>query len=245
MELKENEVIHSLDINNLQIIQNKKGFCFGMDAVLLSDFAKEIKANKNIMDLCAGNAAISLLLSAKTVNTKITAVEIQESVADLAKRSIKLNNLSDRISVLNIDLKKLNSIYPQNSFDAIVCNPPYKKLSTGLINKLDTKTIARHEISCTLDDIINISSYLLKFNGTIYIVHRPERLVDVLSTLRKYKLEPKTIRFIQPKQNEIPNLFLIKAVKGGKSFLKFLNNLIIYNEDGTYTKEFLKIYNMA
>lgn len=244
VELKENEEIHSLDINNLKIIQDKNSFRFGMDAVLLSDFSKDIKPNSNLMDLCAGNAAISLLLSAKTKNTNITAVEIQEYIADMAKRSTCLNDLNNRINVICMDLKKLDTIYPQASFDAIVCNPPYKQISTGIINSYDSKTIARHEIFCTLEDIIHISKYLLKNNCALYMVHRPERLVDILTTLRKNNLEPKLIRFIQPQINKPANLVLIKAVKCGKPFLKLQENLIVYNQDGSYTQEFLKIYNM-
>ena len=154
-----------------------------MDAVLLSDFAKEIKPNMNVLELCAGNAAISLLLSAKTKNTKFTAEEIQDYVADLAKRSVQLNDLDNRINVLNMDLKNLDNIYSSCSFDAIVCNPPYKKLSTGIINYTDTKTIARHEVFCSLDDIIRISFLSLKNNGSLYMVHRPERLCDIITTL--------------------------------------------------------------
>ena len=244
IKLEENEVIHSLDINNLKIVQNKEGFCFGMDAVLLSDFAKEIKSNKDVLELCAGNLAISLLLSAKTTNTSFVAVEIQEYVANLAKKSIKLNKLENRIKVLNMDLKNLDKIYSHCSFDAIVCNPPYKKLSTGIINNIDTKTIARHEIFCSLDDIVKISSFLLKNNGSLYMVHRPERLCDVICTLRLHNLEPKLLRFVQPRINKPANLLLIKAVKCGKPFLKLMENLIVYDNYGIYTDEFLKIYNM-
>lgn len=244
IELEENEVIHSLDINNLKIVQNKNGFRFGMDAVLLSDFAKDIKSNKKVLELCAGNAAISLLLSAKTDNTEFTAVEIQEYVANLAKKSVQLNKLENRIKVLNMDLNDLDNIYSSCSFDDVVCNPPYKKLSTGIMNYTDTKTIARHEVFCSLDDIINISSFLLKNNGCLYMVHRPDRLCDIITTLRLHNLEPKLLRFIQPKIDKPANLLLVKAVKGGKPFLKMIENLIIYNNLGNYTDEFLKIYNM-
>lgn len=244
MKLNENEEIHSLDINGLKIIQNKNIFKFGMDAVLLSDFAKEIKPGQKIMDLCAGNSAISLLLSAKTKGTTITAVEIQEYSADLAKRSVKLNNLENRINVLCTDLNKLDKYFPNGCFDSIVCNPPYKKNTDGIINSANAKTIARHEIFCSLEDVIRVSSYLLKSNGSLYMVHRPERLCDIIELMRKYKLEPKQIRFIQPKLNSPANLLLIKAVKGGKPFLKMMENLIVYKDDGNYTNEFLKIYNM-
>ena len=244
LKLNENEEIHSLDINGLQIIQDKNSFRFGMDSVLLSDFAKDIKNGSRIMDLCAGNAAISLLLSAKTTNTKITCIEIQEKIANLAQRSIILNSLESRIFIQCMDLKFLDKTYPHASFDSIVCNPPYKKLSTGIINSLDSKTIARHEIFCNLEDIIKMSSYLLKNNGNLYMVHRPERLVDIIELLRKYKLEPKKLRFIQPKIDKPANLLLVKATKCGRPFLKLQNNLIVYNQDGSYTKDFLKIYNM-
>ena len=245
VRVNENEEIHSLDINNLKIIQDKNGFKFGMDAVLLSDFSKEIKDNSSILDLCAGNGAISLLLSAKTTNTKITAVEIQESVADLAQRSVDLNNLNDRINILCMDLNKLGSVFPQYSFDAIVCNPPYKKASSGIVNSKDTKTIARHEIYCSLEDVIKMSSFLLKNNGSLYMVHRPERLCDIIAFMRSYNLEPKLLRFVQPNIKKPANLLLIKAVKGGKPFLKLAENLIVYDDNGNYTQEFLKIYNMV
>ena len=241
--LKDNEEIHSLDINGLKIIQSKNAFRFGMDAVLLSDFAKDIK-NQNVMDLCSGNGAISLLLSAKTKNNSFTAVEIQEDVSDLAKRSVSLNNLDSQISVICMDLKNLDNTYKAGSFGAIVCNPPYKKFSSGITNISDTKTIARHEVLCSLDDVIRISSFLLKSNGSFYMVHRPERLCDIITTLHKYNLEPKIMRFIQPNSQKPANLLLIKAVKNAKPFLKLLPNLTIYDKNGNYTNEFLKIYNM-
>mgnify|MGYP002623955679 CR=1 FL=1 len=143
-----------------------------------------------------------------------------------------------------MNLNNLNESFNSGSFDAIVCNPPYKKSSDGLKNSADAKTIARHEILCSLEDVIRISCYLLKSNGSLYMVHRPERLCDIIELMRKYKLEPKQIRFIQPKLNSPANLVLIKAVKGGKPFLKLMENLIVYKDDGNYTDEFLKIYNM-
>lgn len=242
--LNEDEDIHSLDINNLKIIQNKHGFRFGIDAVLLSDFAKEIKPNSRVMDLCSGNGIIALLLSAKLKNPSITAVEIQEDVANLAKRSVSLNNLESTINIVCDDLNNLNNTFSTCSFDAIVCNPPYKKQASGLVNDLDTKTMARHEISCSLDDVVRIASFLLKPNCSLYMVHRPERLCDIMTALRKYNLEPKILRFVQPKVNNAPNLLLIKAVKNAKPFLKLMENLIVYDENGNYTQEILDIYNM-
>lgn len=242
--LQEDEDIHSLDINNLKIIQSKQGFRFGIDAVLLSDFAKEIKPNSNVMDLCSGNGIIALLLSAKLNNPQITAVEIQKDVAILAKKSVSLNNLENTINVICDDLKNLNKTFSTGSFNAIVCNPPYKKHASGLVNDLDTKTMARHEISCSLDDVVRISSFLLKPNSSFYMIHRPERLCDIMTALRKYNLEPKVLRFVQPNINKAPNLLLIKAVKNAKPFLKLMKNLVVYDENGKYTQEILDIYNI-
>lgn len=243
ISLNADEDLHSLELNDLKIIQNKKGFRFGIDAVLLSDFAKCIKPNKKIMDLCSGNGIISLLLSAKLINPSITAVEIQDDVAILASKNVLINNLTSIIDVVCCDLNNLPQIYPSSSFDAIVCNPPYKKRNTGLENDLDTKTVARHEVYCNLDDVIRTSSFLLKNNGELYMVHRAERICDILETLRKYHIEPKIIRFVQSYNHKAPTLLLVKAVKLAKPFLKIMDNLVIYNDDGSYTSEINKIYN--
>lgn len=243
INLNENERIDDLELNNLKIIQNKDGFCFGMDSVLLSDFAKNIKNNSVVIDLGTGTGILPILLSAKTNSKKITGIEIQKDVACMAKKSILLNNLQDKIEIICEDIKNLKNIYSPNSFDVVITNPPYKKQGTGGINETGAKLISRHEITANLEDFIAISSYLLKDNGSIYMVHRPERLVDILSDLRKYKLEPKELKFVQPSINKSPNLVLIKAVKNAKPFLKIDNNLLIYKENGEYTKELLKIYN--
>jgi tRNA1Val (adenine37-N6)-methyltransferase len=239
----ENERIDDLEFKNLKIIQSDSCFCFGIDAVLLSDFAKEIKKGSIVADLCSGNGIVSILLSAKTSASKFYAVEIQEKISDMAMRSVKLNKLEEKINVLNMDLKHLPNKFNPNFFDAIVCNPPYKKANSGLKNTCKEKLIARHEIMCNLEDIVSVSSKLLKNNGNIYMVHRPERLVDIMELFRKYNLEPKVLRFVQPYANKAPNLVLVKAVKNGNSFLKVLKPLIVYNQDGTYTEDILKIYN--
>ena len=243
MILKENERIDDLQINNLKIIQNKNGFCFGIDSVLLSDFAKTIKKNSEVLDLGTGTGIISILLSAKSMPKSIIGVEIQENVADMAERSIELNNLEDKIKIINDDIKRLIKILPNNSYDAIVTNPPYMKNNTGLQNENYEKLISRHEVECTIGDIAKVSSILLKDKGEIYMVHRPDRLVDIVEVFRKNKLEIKTIRLIHPKANEQANLILIKAVKNGKPFLKIEKPLYIYNADGTYTPEIREIYN--
>lgn len=243
MELKENERIDNLELNNLKIIQNKNGFCFGMDSVLLSDFAKNIKSNSQVIDLGTGTGILPILLSAKTKAQKIIGIEIQEEVANMANRSIELNNLQNKIEIVCENIKNLKDIYETNSFDAIVTNPPYKTKGTGGINEVEAKLISRHEITADLEDFISISSYLLKDQASIYMVHRPERLVDILSIFRKYKLEPKELKLVQPSSDKAPNLVLIKATKNAKSFLKIDKPLYIYNSDGTYTEELLKIYN--
>ena len=243
IELKENERIDDLEFKNLKIIQNEKEFCFGMDAVLLSDFAKDIKQNSKIIDLGTGTGILPILLSGKTENTEIIGIEIQEKMAEMATRSVKLNNLENRIKIINEDIKNLNNIFEKESFDTVVTNPPYKENNTGLKNEYEGKIIARHEIKCNLEDIILASKSLLKDRGTLYMVHRPERIVDICEILRKYKMEPKTIRFIYPKAGKEANLILIKAVKNARKFLKIEKPLIIYKENGEYTEEVLKIYN--
>ena len=232
-----------MEYKGLKIIQNEKGFCFGIDSVLLSDFAKEIKKDSRVLDLGTGTGIISILLCGKTNLKEIVGVEIQKEVYDMAKRSSELNDLQDRFKVVNEDIRNLNKMFPANSFDAIVTNPPYKKNNTGLKNENKTKQISRHEIMCNVEDIAKTASYLLKTNSSIYMVHRPDRLVDIVDVFKKYKLEPKQIRFIYPKIEKEPNLVLIKATKCGKSFLKIERPLIVYNEDGAYTNEILKIYN--
>lgn len=211
--------------------------------MLLSDFAKEIKNNSRVLDLGTGTGIISILLCGKTNLKEIIGVEIQKEVYEMAKKSIELNKLENKFKLLNEDLKSLSKKFPANSFDAIVTNPPYKKDNTGLKNENKLKQISRHEIMCNIEDIAKVSSYLLKSNSSIYMVHRPDRLIDIIEALKKYKLEPKNIRFIYPKINKEPNLVLIKATKCGRSFLKVEKPLIVYNEDGSYTDEILKIYN--
>lgn len=243
MELLENERIDDLEFKNLKIIQNTKGFCFGIDSVLLSDFAKGIKKNSTVVDIGTGTGIISILLSAKTDIKKIYGVEIQEDVANMAKRSVELNHLEDKIEIINTNIKNIFNFLEANKIDAIVTNPPYMKLNTGAQNEERKKLISRHEVECTLEDIIQVSYKLLKSNGEFYMVHRAERIVDILYYLRQYKLEPKALRFIQPKENKEPNLVLIKAVKNAGYQLTLEKPLIIYNNDGEYTDEILKIYN--
>lgn len=243
VELKENERIDDLEFKGLKIIQNEKGFCFGMDSVLLSDFAKNMKNNSTVLDLGTGTGIIPILLCGKTNLKKVVGIEIQQDVANMAKRSSQLNNLQDRFEVVNTNIINLKNIYEKQSFDVIVTNPPYKKENTGITNENEAKLISRHETTANLEDFISISKDLLKDKGEFYMVHRPERLVDILSLMRKYKIEPKILKFVSPNKNKEPNLILIKGIKNANSFLKIEKNLYVYNEDGKYTNEILKIYN--
>lgn len=243
IKLKENERIDDLEFKNLKIIQNKKGFCFGIDAVLLSDFAKNIKRDSMVMDLGTGTGIISILLCGKTNLKKIVGVEVQEEVYNMACRSAILNDLGNKFEVINENILNLENIYEKNTFDVIVTNPPYKKMNTGIVNYEEKKLISRHEVLAILEDYISISSKLLKDKGEFYMVHRPDRLVDILNDMRKFKLEPKEMRLVYSYDNKSPKLVLIKGVKNGNSFLKFRENLYIYNQNGEYTNEILKIYN--
>ena len=241
--LKENERIDDLEFQELKIIQKPEGFCFGIDAVLLSDYAKEIKNNAKVLDLGTGTGILSILLSGKTKLSKIYGIEIQKEIADMAQRSVELNNLNNKIEIINTDINNLEDFFDINTFDAIVTNPPYKNENSGKINDNEYKYISRHETTANLSKFINISFKMLKDKGSFYMVHRPERLVDIIYELRKNKLEPKNIRFVYSNKNKEPKLVLIKAVKNANRFLKIDKPLFIYDEDGKYTDELLKIYN--
>ena len=243
INLKENERIDDLEFKNLKIIQNKDGFCFGIDSILLTDFAKEIKQNSRIIDLGTGTGIIPILLSKKTDNNLFWGIEIQNEVAKMVERSVKLNNLEEKIKIINTNILNLKEQFKKGFFDAVVTNPPYKKLNTGIVNENDKKLISRHEITASLEDFIEISAYLLKDFGEFYMVHRPDRLVDIFTVMRKNKIEPKKIKFVYPNKNKKTNLILIKGIKNANPFLEFENNLYVYDENGNYTDEILKIYN--
>lgn len=243
IELEANERIDDLEFKNLKIIQNEDGFCFGIDSVLLSDFAKNIKKDSMVLDLGTGTGIIPILLCGKTKLKKVIGIELQEEVAKMAKKSIKLNNLEDKFDVINENILNLNKIYKNQTFDVIVSNPPYKKKDTGIINENEKKIISRHEMSANLEDFIKISKDLLKDKGEFYMVHRPERLVDIFELMRKYKIEPKILKMVYSYKNKEPKLILIKGVKNTKPFLKVESNLYIYEDTGKYTEEILKIYN--
>ena len=240
IELNKNEKMEDLQFKNLKIIQNKTGFCFGIDSILLSDFAKEIKSQSKVLDLGTGTGIIA---TCKKTNLKeIIGIEKQKEVYEMAKKSIELNHLENKFKIINQDVINLNKIFEKNIFDAIVTNPPYQKKNTGIKNEEEKKMIARQETTATLEDFLKIAKDLLKDRGEFYMVHKPERLIDIIEFMRKYKIEPKLIRFVYSSKNSEPKLILIKGIKNAKPFLKIQKNLYIYQENGEYTEEIKKIY---
>ena len=249
MELRKNERIDDLGINDLKIIQNKEYFCFGTDSVLLANFVKSENSNNVILDLCSGSGVIPIILSAKKKYKKIFGVELQSEMYDLFDRNIKINNLEDSIISINENVKnikdigkKVTSIMEKDKIDIITCNPPYKEIGTGLTTNHDVKTIAKCEVMCNLEDIFITSSKLLGKGGKLYLVHKPERLSDLIYFGRKYNLEAKEIRFVYPKINKKPSIVLISYRKDGGNETKVLEPLIEYNDDMSYTDEIYRIY---
>lgn len=244
--IKENERIDDLQYKDLKIIQETDGFCFGIDSILLSDFAKNIKKNSKVADLGTGTGIIGLLLCKKTNLAEMTGIEIQEDVANMAERSIKLNNLEEKFRIINSNINEIFSkkLLEKNVFDVVVMNPPYKEVGTGEINENEKKLISRHEIKANLSDFIKTAYGLLKDKGELYIVHKPERMPDIIQKLRENKIEPKELRVVYSNKNSEASLILIKAVKGGKKFLKIDRPLYIYNESGKYSDEIKQIYNV-
>lgn len=241
VEIKDYERVDDLHRNGYMLIQDPKRFCFGVDAVLLSGFATAKKGDK-VLDLGTGTGVIPILMSAKTKAEHFSALEIQPESAEMAKRSVMLNDLQDKIDIIEGDIKKAAEIFKPSSFDVITTNPPYMNFEGGLKNSYDPKTIARHEVLCSLDDVAFAAQRLLKFGGRFFMVHRPHRLTDIMCVLREHKLEPKRIRFVQPYADREPNMVLVEAVRSGKPMIKVMPTLVIYNSDGTYTQETLDIY---
>lgn len=241
INLKENERIDDLQRNGYQIIQDPGRFCFGMDAVLLSGFAKA-KEGDNVLDLCTGTGIIPILMEAKTKAEKFTALEIQEDSADMARRSVLLNHLEEKIDIVTGDVKEADTLFKAASFDVITCNPPYMTGQHGLQNKDEAKTIARHEILCTLEDVIKCAARLLKPGGNFYMVHRPFRLSEIMVMLHTYKLEPKRMQLVYPYVDKEPNMVLIEANRGGKPRLTVEKPLIVYKEPGIYMPEIYDVY---
>ena len=237
----ERERIDDLGINGYQIIQKEQGFCFGMDAVLLSDFA-QVKNGGRVLDLGTGTGILPILMEAKTKAVHLTGLEIQPEMAEMAARSVKLNHLEDKIEIVEGDIKEASAIFSHDSFDTITSNPPYMIGQHGLKNPSETKAIARHEILCTLEDVIQKAAILLKPGGNFYMVHRPFRLAEIISVMVRYKLEPKRMRLVYPYVDKEPNMVLIEGCRGGKSRMTVEKPLIVYKEPGKYTDEIYEVY---
>lgn len=240
-ECREDERIDDLQRNGYRIIQKKNGFCFGMDAVLLSGFAR-VKEGEAAVDLGTGTGIIPILLEAKTKGKHFTGLEIQEEVAEMAARSVVLNGLEERVTIIRGDIKEASQIFGRASFDVVTSNPPYMNDQHGLKNPQEMKAISRHEVLCTLDDVCREAAALLKPGGRFYMVHRPHRLAEIISTLKEYKLEPKRMKLVHPFIDKDANMVLIEAVRGGKSMIKVEAPIIVYREYGIYTDEIYTIY---
>ena len=235
------ERIDELQRNGYRIIQNPERFCFGMDAVLLSGFVRA-KKQERCLDLGCGNGIIPILMEAKTEGKHFTGLEIQPESADIAKRSVALNGLQDRIDIVEGDIKDASKIFGASSFHVVTTNPPYMTAQHGLTNLYEAKTIARHEVLCNLEDIIRESARLLMPGGRFYMVHRPFRLAEIISLMVQYRMEPKRMRLVYPYMDREPNMVLIEGLRGGKSRMTVEKPLIVYKEPGKYTDEIYDVY---
>lgn len=241
IELKENERIDDLQRNGYRIIQNKDKFCFGMDAVLLSGFAR-VNPGDRVIDLGTGTGIIPILLEAKYEGEHYTGLEIQEEMAEMAARSVRLNGLEEKIDIVKGDICRARELLGLAVFDVVTCNPPYMNDAHGLKNPELPKAIARHEVLCTLEDVVREGARILKPGGHFFMVHRPHRLIEIISTLVKYKLEPKRMKMVHPFVDKDANMVLIEAVRGGKSMIKVEPPLVVYRDVGVYTDEVYQVY---
>lgn len=241
INLKENERLDELQRNGYQIIQNPEKFCFGMDAVLLSGFA-HAKKTDILLDMGTGTGIIPILMEARYQCAHLTGLEIQEESADMARRSVALNGLSDRIDIVTGDIKEADRLFQSASFDCITCNPPYMIGQHGLTNPDAPKAIARHELLCTLEDVVRQAAKLLKPGGHFFLVHRPFRLAEIMTTMSQYKLEPKRMQLVYPYVDKEPNMVLLEATRGGKPRMTVEKPLIVYQAPGVYTPEIYDIY---
>ena len=241
IKLKDGERLDELHRNGYRIIQNARKFCFGMDAVLLSGFAR-VKAGERVLDLGTGTGIIPILLRGKTPGRNFTGLEIQEESADMARRSVAYNHLEDSISIVTGDIREAAALFRAASFDVVTSNPPYMTDSHGLVNPDLPKAIARHELLCSLEDVVRGAAGVLRPGGRFYLVHRPFRLAEIMATLVRYKLEPKRMQMVYPYVDREPNMVLLEAVRGGKPRMTVEKPLIIFREPGVYTPEICDIY---
>lgn len=238
-----NERVDFIQRKGYKIIQNPEVFCFGIDAVLLADFAKAKKAD-SVLDIGTGTGIIPILMEARYENGNYVGIDIQENMVEMANRSLMMNGLEDKIKIIHLNVKDIKLAYKANSFDIVTSNPPYMKGKSGLVNENKSKMISRHEITCTLEDIIQSAAYVLTDKGTMYMVHRPNRLVDIMALMRKYRIEPKRMRMVHPKPGKAPTMVLIEALKYANSELIIDPPLYVYDNDGNYTDEIYDIYGM-
>lgn len=241
IELKEGERLDDLQRNGYRIIQNGKLFCFGMDAVLLSGFAR-VREGERVLDLGTGTGIIPILLAAKTPGEHFTGLEISAVSADMARRSVLLNDLEQRIEIVQGDIKEAGELFTPASFDTVTSNPPYMIGQHGLVNPDIEKAAARHEILCTLEDVIRAAAKLVRPGGRFYMVHRPFRLAEIICTLSAYRLEPKRMQLVYPYVDKEPNMVLIEAVRGGKPRMTVEKPLIVYERPGVYMPEITELY---
>lgn len=241
IRLKESERLDELQRNGYQIIQSPEKFCFGMDAVLLSGFA-QVKAGEQVLDLGTGTGIIPILLEAKTPAAHLTGLEIQAESADMARRSVELNGLSGKIEIVTGDIREADRLFQSASFDVITTNPPYMIEAHGLQNPVAPKAIARHEVCCTLEDVVRAAAKLLKPGGHFFMVHRPFRLAEIITVMSAYKLEPKRLRLVYPFADKEPNMLLIEGVRGGRPRMTVEKPLIIFDKPGSYTAEIREKY---
>jgi len=242
-KLRPGERVDDLQCGGLKIIQNSRFFSFGIDAVLLANFA-HVRTEDIVVDLGTGSGVIPLLLACKTKASKIYGIEINSDMVDMAKRSVKMNSLDDRIDIIEGDLKEISCYLDKNSVDVAVSNPPYRKMHSGYISPSNARAIATYEIKCTLEDIAESAAFVLKNKGRFYMCQRSARLADSICAMRANGIEPKRLRMVQPFVNKKPNIFLIEGVKGAKPFIEVMPTLVIYDEDGNYTDEIYRIYGM-
>lgn len=239
--LKDNERLDDLQYEGLKIIQKKDGFCFGVDAVLLANFAA-VSKDARVIDIGTGTGVIAILLAAKTQAREVVGIDIQDDVADMAARSVRLNNLEGKVKILCCDIKNASREFGPASFDYVVCNPPYMAANAGLVNLNDAKAISRHEIKCSLEDIITAAAQILVPGGKIAMIYRPHRFADLICLLRFNRLEPKKVRFVHPAPSKRCTMVLVEASKGEKPNMTILNPLFIRDETGEYSREIEAIY---
>lgn len=241
IELREHERIDELHRNGYRIIQNEAAFCFGMDAVLLSGFATARKGEW-VIDFCSGTGIIPILMEAKTEGRRFTGLELQEPMAEMAGRSVALNGLENKVEIICGDVRTASGRFGRSVADVVTCNPPYMNQNHGLKNPEEPKAIARHEVCVTFEDVAREASAVLRPGGRFYLVHRPMRLVELIETMRRYRLEPKRMKFVHPFADQEANMVLIEAVYGGGAQMRIEKPLIVYEAAGKYTSEIYDIY---